>query len=229
MKRGRPSLLDAHPERRWELLAAANDGLTMYDLAGRWGASPRAVAAAAKTCGVELATKPNGEVRDNPNLRGVASRDFWPAVVEMREQGMTYQRIGDAFGITRERIRQVLNLSGRPDLIGWSVRKARALPLQTCPQCEAEYEGTREFCSRACRVAFQKESFYRRDLPRAERIASFREKGRAWVDVARMTGFQSGPACQSWLTKFAQTHDRDDLRQAAMGHYNRRNESGGVP
>lgn len=75
---------------------------------------------------------------------------------ELRKQGFTLQKIGDIFGLSRERIRQINNKNKKPIL------KFSGYLIKRCVQCKKDYKhknsdkGHLLFCSQVCRNNFNK-------------------------------------------------------------------------
>ena len=197
------------------LLAAINQGRTVRELSSDFDCSAQTIKKAHALLGLPINVRVGGPRIPRPHTR---YRAHWPAVIEMRESGMTYQRIGQAFGITRERVRQILHAAGRPDLCG--VHRAREKPQAICQQCgEAHERLWSPYCSRQCMKDFRQAAYYKRDLPKAERIAAMRQEGKRWADVA--IRFGHWPVCSvvQWMTKFCKRHDRPDLLDQVNGFY----------
>lgn len=225
------NLLNRH---RWDIMAMANDGKLATEIAKQLECSSNLVTRASKKLGISL-PKPPPQARYQPDKRRGQRPDgwyrpHWPKIIELREAGRTYQQIGDAFGITRERVRQILHQAGRSDLTG-PRHAAAEKPMYLCDECGEEFTPPQNhrfqpFCSPPCREKFRRKIKYKRDLPRAKRIVELRENGRSWLDTAMYTGLAGAPQCQMWLTQFCKDHDCPEMLAKAKGHYNR---SGFVP
>jgi hypothetical protein len=85
-------------------------------------------------------------------------------IVALREGGGTYQAIGDKWGISRERVRQILHKCGRSDLCH---RRKGPTYRFFCDQCGKENRtqkkarqegvcGRRKFCNRICMDTFRR-------------------------------------------------------------------------
>ena len=209
---GRHSVLTG--ERRWEFLEMAARPLPRTRIAEHFGVMPQTVTNAAARLGIKLVNANTLRTGPRPETR---YRDHWPHVIELREKGLTYQRIGASLGISRERVRQILHAAGRSDLC--HRYRAKPRPEMTCPVCGERYQGTAVFCSMKCRQRHRNLAFYPRDLPRARAIVAMRKSDKSWDTVAAHQGFGSGPAAQVWLKRFAERHERQDLYEAATGHY----------
>jgi DNA-binding transcriptional MerR regulator len=113
-------------------------------------------------------------------------------ILAMRQAGSTLEEIGSAFGITRERVRQLL-LSEHPDI----TIQPRIRSQVACNHCDSLFSfapGQHDaFCSVECRTAFRKS---RRgwDRDRAEAILTMRNQGLAWSAIAAELTPGTGPA-----------------------------------
>lgn len=96
-ERGRPSAVDGDAIAR-----LAIDGLTRYEIAARLGYTYEAVCYWCRKSGIAARSghAPKGSVER-------ASR-----MIAMYRQGVTLQKIGDQFKLTRERVRQILEKNG---------------------------------------------------------------------------------------------------------------------
>lgn len=119
------------------------------------------------------------------------SDDRLPRIIAMREAGQTNDEIGAVFGVTGERVRQLL-AKCRRDLIGRrSSRVFRASPHYTPPArpaCEAcgqpvHSYGTR-YCSNRCASAVIRES----NMARYRAAYEARLNGATWTEVASVLG-----------------------------------------
>ena len=117
-------------------------------------------------------------------------------IIALREQKLAYQEIGDRYGISRERVRQILKEEGRADLCGYSKGPhAPQYETRTCRQCPKTFvcRATyyQVFCSRECRSRYitprRRQAF--------DRMVILRGQGRSWrqVDIALgYTAFKRG-------------------------------------
>lgn len=219
-------LLDLH---RWDINMMVHQDWDVVHIAQKLGVTTNLVSRAAKHLGLKI-KRPSRYAPQTPKNYGNQHRGWWPAAIEMRENGKaTYQQIGDAFGVSRERIRQILLVAGRRDLMSRKyVNRARETPIYNCAQCEKPYAVQPShftvFCSKECGVAFRAKELYKRDLPRAEKILARRQAGKTWELTAAYVGFSSGAACYSWLRYFCAKHSRPDLLKQAQGIHGGKDE-----
>ena len=102
------------------------------------------------------------------------NNDRTKKIIELREQGKTYQEIGSVFGVTRERIRQILVKNAPPDLVGY--KKVTSLYEVICSECGSKLtrklsyipnEQDKFFCNKTCFGNHEwraKQDAYRREL-----------------------------------------------------------------
>lgn len=109
--------LDKH---RWELWAAAHEGLCASETARRIGASHQTVISNGLRLGIRFRPKklPGQPARRQPVMPRkpeLIKRDL--EIIALRETGLTYKEIASNFGITGERVRQLLK-NQCPELCG---------------------------------------------------------------------------------------------------------------
>lgn len=93
-------------KRNMAIVESYNAGATVKQLAGRFGMTDvavRTVLRQAAESGLEIVK------RDDRNGAALAERNR--GVVEMLAQGATYQSVGATFGITRQRVHQIVKRS----------------------------------------------------------------------------------------------------------------------
>lgn len=130
-----------------------------------------------------------------PDHRGprVDDPDRLKDVFSLRERGETYKDIGKKFGLTGERVRQLLKYSGRSDLLGYKVRHID----WSCSICGLERRVSpgkahaHQACSQECggrllaiRTALKLES-----VERAIIIMDHRARGDSWGRATAMTDY----------------------------------------
>jgi DNA-binding transcriptional ArsR family regulator len=95
----------------------------------------------------------------NTTMDGIISvPPWWTEAAELRANGMTLEMIGEKFGVTRERVRQILGKVGvvyrkymRPE--GQFRRPTKV--YGQCPNCNADiHRNGAVYCSRACQKAY---------------------------------------------------------------------------
>lgn len=125
-------------------------------------------------------------------------------IIAMRESGMTYETIGNHFGLTKQRIAQILNREGRFDLhdMGCKVRANKLtfgkdkVAVQ-CRHCGRETlslparAARQMFCSVGCSNRFNKQVF---TMDTLADILSRRKRGESWAKIGAAYGTTySGP------------------------------------
>lgn len=115
-------------------------------------------------------------------------------IIDMRKQGMSLRQIGDRFGITRERVRQIINKN-----VGDSIRDAywdTHRKIFTCPACKTQKKvpvtWPKKFCSKKC---LRTDTFLRKYVLNQEETAAKRAARLEYVKV-RM---------QQWKEKYRNT------------------------
>lgn len=123
-------------KRKAELARLAKACDSQTEIARRMNVALPTVIGAAERYGIPLPKGKRGRAKgfgEKPNSRRIIS------MIARRKNGATYQEIGEEFGITRERVRQVL-WRVRPDLCGGRIGLGlakRAEPSETvhCAHC----------------------------------------------------------------------------------------------
>ena len=149
-------------------------------------------------------------------------------MIGFRENGLTYAAIGKMYGITRERVRQLLVRANRPEVMGFlpHTRRERAFTprlMAICKACGAEraYLASQRkpvFCSKRCCSLGELESVVRR---RIAEIFEARLKGESWASLGKRFGWpdstQPASDIQEWLRGRCKTLAID--RSSVMGLY----------
>jgi hypothetical protein len=117
-----------------QLRECAEAGFTRHEAAELLGASYITVAQKAKRYGIEFARRYR---RVNP-LRPWKD-DRLTAIVPLYRDGYTLQQIADQYGLTRERIRQILRKAGVDPTEGGNAIRARRNRAATAAKREAKY------------------------------------------------------------------------------------------
>lgn len=125
-------------------LDAVNDGLTRAELADRFGVNYQTVCYTAKKYGLPISRAG----------KGYQPTTDYSRVTELREQGWTYQKIGDELNISRERVRQILHIRGRSDLCyrqtGPRIERGNCINCGASLDGKTHFRGERKYCTRDC-------------------------------------------------------------------------------
>ena len=135
----------------------------------------------AKALGIILPQGRSDRPKQNPRTPRVLN------MVELRKTGLTYQEIGDQYGITRERVRQLLKpvapkLCGNGITLGIvpSRAKVRRFNCAHCGKaCERPASVSTRHCSQKCAVAAKTDNA----TPR--KIKQMRANGMTWEAAGR--------------------------------------------
>lgn len=84
-------------------------GISVDKLVAKWGCCPALIYQYLRSIGVTIRSKGRGVGNYDKE-----ARKRWPAILAQFDAGDTLEAIGKQFGYTRERIRQIAALSGRP-------------------------------------------------------------------------------------------------------------------
>lgn len=176
-------------------------GNTLIACAKKHGVGVMAVYSALDRNGVEV--RPQGRIK----LNGYASkRDRDAALIEMRARGETYESVGQAFGLTRERVRQVL-AQHAPHLCYRQNRQV-TLECQVCGEefvvCQSRVK-ERKCCSRKC-AGVNLRGTHPKTLAVVEESLRMRADGHVWWQIAAKTG-SANP--QSDINRWAKASGAD--------------------
>jgi transposase len=94
---------EARARRRAAILADMTGDWTVPDLAAKYGMSRYTIERIARRAGVDKAGHGRGPRRLSP--RPLSKRQ--QAMVQLREEGESLQQIGNRFGVSKERVRQI--------------------------------------------------------------------------------------------------------------------------
>lgn len=145
------------------------EGLTREQIANEIGISSSSVSAYCDILGLRIPRKK----RETTNGLGLQIGE----ILELRKSGKTLNEIGQQFGVSRERIRQVL-AKHAPDV----AIQTRIPSGRTCPICNKEYHGSARACSPSCTSIMRNKGRFDRD--KIERIMWMRDLGMTWEKVA---------------------------------------------
>jgi transcriptional regulator with XRE-family HTH domain len=117
-KAGRPRsnghATKAAASKRWEIASLYESGMTMPEVAKACGISAGWVSQIMKKLGV--AARPAGS--RHGNHARVVRRSDYPTIAARYKSGLTLEQVGAEFGITRERVRQIVKKAGVTRLDG---------------------------------------------------------------------------------------------------------------
>jgi predicted nucleic acid-binding Zn ribbon protein len=133
---------------------------------------------------------------------GIFNTEAMTVVIALRKKGHTLAEIASNFGVTKERIRQVLSTHS-PDL----VLATRAAITKPCSVCGTSFHGPGKTCSKECSTLARRKNTWNRD--KFENLMSLRDLGYTWPAVAFRLGdvhsgswrIKMGRAAQTILTK----------------------------
>ena len=169
------SKIDGHQKRRI-LLLRNRSKLSAIRIAARLGVSVYAVTDVLRRYNVQK------------DLRDPAAR--LKQMIALRESGRTLEDVGADFGISRERVRQLLAGAGREDLLDTGILRGRGTVPRVkckCRQCgrvEEKIPSTASrytYCSRECRD-LGKSPF---PMAKADEAIKMRLKRTSWPEIAK--------------------------------------------
>ena len=134
-------------------------------------------------------------------------------IIRLREQKWTYQKLADKYGISRERIRQILHAAGRGDLCRYFTNTED----HTCAQCGKVFQAyaknrdkPRKFCSPPCSHEYMREHRQTKRESVGKEIYEARIKTkRTWASLGREhypETKQPGALAQSTAHRYAEYH-----------------------
>ena len=120
----------------------------------------------------------------------IAPTEKHRAIIELREQRMTHQEVGDRVGVTWQYVQQVLT-KWRPDLCG---RRLVPRTEKTCLNCEATLrlrpsQSHHKYCNRACNIAHAARTLTPRQRETLDTAKKLRAAGASWCQCARALGW----------------------------------------
>ena len=135
-----------------------------------------------------------------------AAPDWHAEAIGLREaKHMTYQEIGDKFGVTRERVRQVLQENGRQDLCHLNWNRGR-LSRGNCSGCGASMKGKparQKFCSNECYSRYTSRTLTAREQHIISVVHEMRTSNppATWKQISVELGWTSGTVGASKFVK----------------------------
>ena len=162
-------------------------GMTLQEIAAEIGYGYGHLAHVVKQLGLKAA-------RPKQSVEKIEANKARAAEFAALRPRLTFEEIGDRYGITRERVRQVLKAHGYTNLLGTHSRPWKWVRVtRICLHCKTEFQVTpksrRKFCSRVCGRRYHEKS----DL--AEKVIELRRSGKTWRECGEATfGGVSQPA-----------------------------------
>lgn len=128
----------------------------------------------------------------------------------------TYEEIGALYGMTRERVRQILRMHGFDDAIGRKNGPSISV-AQHCEDCGRPHEVSRRASSEkwTCRRCIRKRRSKVFQL--APQMLAMRQAGAKWKDVAEAFGFPNPCTPQTLILRWLRKTGQAD--SAATGFY----------
>lgn len=156
-----------------QLISLAGQNLTREQIANTLGISPQAVSTYSNVLGISIQRKK----KDNP-----ISQERLGRIIEARRNGDSLDEIGQRFGVSRERIRQIL-AKHFPD-VTIQPRISTSYKPKKCQVCGVEFDGksNAKTCSSKCGGLLRRGTFWCRNL--AIEIMQLRDQGLTWDKVA---------------------------------------------
>ncbi|MGI9503951.1 MAG: hypothetical protein ACR2RE_12960 [Geminicoccaceae bacterium] len=218
--RKRPMLrVDLTGAHRWELYEAIHERVPMRVLAERFGVNYKTIWQAVHALGLKPHAK-HFPVTEAGQKRADAWRDRRKEVVKLRERDMTGSEIGARFGISHQRIYQILREEGRLDLCGHKKRSSNPPVTQKCSNLPCGKEFTvpygwryQQYCCQRC----ASQHFWSRhspiDMKLVERILEGRRAGIGWNSLSLHLGLKHTPEAHRILRRY-QRSTSDDISWA---------------
>lgn len=129
-------------------------------------------------------------------------------VADLRRQRLGYAEIGKRYGVSGERIRQLLRDYGYPDLLGrvFSPVTPEVYEVRDCPQCHKEFkarkDGDQIFCVQWCRMRH-------RHIGEGRSIIARRTAGERWASIAiDVSGSETNLRTSYLYAMYALQHDK---------------------
>lgn len=145
----------------------------------------------------------------------ISNRNRLQDIVDLYGEGLTLQQVGDIYGLTRERIRQILNFAFKE---GFQVKKLKQYLNTPCIDCgkilTTKHGGSRGKCAK-CTHRFQNPGTkHREDLPK-ECIRC----GKTFTDTFRRQGKGACNRCYDWLRYNLMPEYRARLKVSQRKYY----------
>lgn len=199
---GRANIL----RRRAAVLARHGEGAYPSQIARDLGLSPHGVTGIIRRAGLV----PNWRKRGRrPGTSQHPVRDA--EIAGMRRMGATLKEIGDRYGLTRERVRQILKQYHSPELSGLKSRFHRggfgyeAKPMPACRICGQPVQAKQaRYCSPQCKAKRVGKNDWR-----YRRGYELRVSGKTWREVAEALGYNSPEVAHLAVDRWARKRGID--------------------
>ena len=140
--------------------------------------------------------------------------DRYAEIVRLRREGKTLEEIGQMYGVTRERIRQIC-VKDDPEFTAADALVALKGPKPTCPVCGNEMRwSTKGTCSRECHAKWKSTHLTDKQRKYGEEILRLRATGMTWdgiggVVMRDLKCKSKGSHCQMYAKKYAKRTGED--------------------
>ena len=143
----------------------------------------------------------------------------------------SYRQIGERFGVTKQRVAQMLEAYGYIEVMGHRFTRIKKI----CPGCGADFGSTmppseakiHKFCNVKCRALFASNHMTDRERECVEIALRLRKQGRTWADVGDALGYKSTTRYAGGHVKFAAAKEGVDV-SAAFGFTGKRKGGHGL-
>ena len=182
-------------EQKHHFLSALHEGLTTGEIAARFDVNIYTVSHACKRLGI---SPPNGKRGPKPGT-GV-DPDRLSNIIAMRERGVTYQEIAELYGISRERVRQILQRCGRADLCYRQTKWNDPKEQEHCLRCGGvlpfQNRKRQKYCSKKCWSRSTK------SFAVAKLALRRRSEGATWQKIADEVGWKRPRTIQEVVYRY---------------------------